>query len=80
MRKLSFGKWKSLRDERLDLFLLKQFQQCNQILSKQCRLQPFERLDTVRNHPLPAGHEPVASNVQSEDSGLTKAMTTARPS
>ena len=43
---------KSLRDERLDLLLLKEFKQGDQILSKQCRFQPFERLDaefTLKN-------------------------------
>ena len=36
------GKGKSLRDQRLDLFLLKEVQQGAQILSKRCRSQPLE--------------------------------------
>ena len=71
------GKRKPLRDERLDLLLLKEVKQRDQILSKQCRFQPFERLDAIGDHPFPAWEKPVASNVQAEDGGFTKAMTTA---
>ena len=76
LRLSCLGKRKSLRDERLDLFLLKEVQQGNQILSKQCRFKPFERLDAVGDHPFPAREKPAAGNVQPEDGDSTKAMTT----
>ena len=52
------GKRKSLRDERLDLLLLKEIEQGDQILSEHRRLQPFERLDAVGDHPFPAWKKP----------------------
>ena len=52
------GKRKSLRDEWLDLFLLKEIEQGDQIRSKQCRFQPLERLDAVGDHPFPARENP----------------------
>ncbi len=69
------GKRKSLRDERLDLLLLKKVKQGNQILSKQCRPQPFEPLDAVGDHPFPAREKQAAGYVQPEDGDSTKAMT-----
>ena len=72
-----FGKWKSLRDEWLNLFLLKKLKQGNQILSKQCRSQPFEPLDTVGDYPFPTRKKPASSDIQAEDGDCTKAMTTA---
>jgi len=69
-------KRKSLRDERLDLVLFKKVKQGDQILSKQCRPQPFERLDAVGDHPFPAWEKPAAGDVQPEDGGSTKALTT----
>ena len=70
------GKRKSLRDERLDLLLFEQVKQGDQILSKQCRFQPFKRLDAVGDHPFPARKKPAASNIQPEDADSTKAVTT----
>jgi hypothetical protein len=70
------GKRKSLRDERLDLFLLKKVEQGDQILSKQCWSQPLEPLDAVGDHPFPAREKPAASNVQPENGESAKAMTT----
>jgi hypothetical protein len=43
MRLSCLGKRKSLRDQRLDLLLLKEVEQGDQILSKQCRLQLVRR-------------------------------------
>jgi hypothetical protein len=71
------GKGKSLRDERLDLLLLKEAEQGDQVLSKEFRVQPFERLDAIGDHPFPAWEKPAAGDVQAEDSGSTKALTTA---
>ena len=68
------GKRKSLRDERLDLLLLKEVEQGDQILSKQCRFQPFEPLDAVGDHPFAAREKPAASDVQPEDCDSTKAI------
>ena len=70
------GKGQSLRDQRLDLLLLKEVEQGDQILSKPCRSQPFEPLDAVGDHPFPAREKPAASDVQPEDGDSTKAMTT----
>src|SRR5207244_2752028 len=66
---------KALREERLDLLLLKEVEQGDQILSKQCRSPPFEPLDAVGDHPFPAREKPAASNVQPEDGDSMKAMT-----
>ena len=55
MRVSRLGKRESLRDQRLDLLLLKEVKQRDQILSKQCRFQPFEPLDAVGDHPFSAG-------------------------
>ena len=76
VRTSCLGKRKSLRDERLDLLLLKEVHQGDQILSKPCWFQPFERLDAVGNHPFPAREKPAANDVQTEDGDSTKAMTT----
>ena len=76
MRVSCLGKRKSLRDERLDLLLLKEVKQGDQILSKQCRFQPFEPLDAVEDHPFPAREKPAASNVQPENRDSTRAMAT----
>ena len=70
------GKGESLRDQRLDLLLVQEAEQGDQILSKEFRFQPFERLDAVGDHPFPAWEKPAASNVQPEDGDSTKALTT----
>ena len=70
------GKRKPLRDEWRDLLLLKEVEQANQILSKQCRSQPFEPLDAVGDHPFPAREKPAAGNIQPENADFTKALTT----
>ena len=75
LRASCLGKRKSLRDERLDLLLLKEVEQDDQILAKQSRFQPFERLDAVGDHPFPAREKPAAGDVQPEDGGSTKALT-----
>ena len=72
------GKRKSLRDKRLDLLLLKEVQQGDQVLSKLGRFQPFERLDAVGNHPLPAREKPASGNIHREDGDGAKTMTTSR--
>src|SRR6478672_3038366 len=72
------GKRKSLRDKRLDLLLLKEVQQGDQVLSKQCRLQPFERLDAVGDYPSPAREKPASGNIHREDGDGAKTMTTSR--
>ena len=77
MRLSCLGKGKSLRDERPDLLLLKEVKQGEQILSKPCRFQPFERLDAVGNHPSPAREKPAAGDVQPNSGESTKALTTA---
>jgi len=56
--------------------LLKEVKQGDQILSKQGRPQPFERPDAVGDHPFPAWEKPAAGDVQPEDGGSTKALTT----
>jgi hypothetical protein len=76
VRLSGLGKRKSLRDEWLDLLLLKEVEQGEQILSKQCRPQPFEPLDAVGDHPFPAPEKPAADNVQPENGDSMKAMTT----
>lgn len=70
------GKRKSLRDEWPDFLLLKEVEQGDQILSKQCRPQPFEPLDAVGDHPFPAREKPAAGNIQPENGDSMKAMTT----
>jgi hypothetical protein len=79
MRLPCLGKRELLRDDWLDLLLLMQVEQSNQILSKQCRFQPFERLDTVGDYPFPAGEKPAASDVHAEDGDGTKAMAATCP-
>jgi hypothetical protein len=71
-----FRKWKSLRDEGLDLLLPKEVELGDQILSEQCRPQSFDPLDAVGDHPLAAREKPAAGNVQPEDGDCTKAMAT----
>jgi hypothetical protein len=70
-------KRKSLRDDRLDLLPLKEVEQRDQILSKQSRLQPLERLDAVGDDPFSAGEKPSAGDVQRVDGDSVKAITTA---
>ena len=48
-----FSKRKSPCDYRLDFLVLKKGKQSDQILPKLPRLHPFERLDAIRDHPLP---------------------------
>src|SRR5512147_1753288 len=76
LRVSCLGKRKSLRDERLDLFLLKEVKQGDHILSKEFRFQPFERLDAVGHHPFSAWEKPPGGDVQTKDRGSTKALTT----
>jgi len=76
LRVSCLDKRKSLRDERLDLLLSKEVEQGDQILSKQFRFQPFEGLDAVGDHPFSAWEKPAAGDVQPEDGGATKAITT----
>jgi hypothetical protein len=76
MRLSCLGKRKLLRDEWLDLLVLKEVEQGDQILSKQCRPLAFEPLDVVGDHPSPAREKPAAGNVQPEDGDSSKAMTT----
>lgn len=78
MRVSRLGKRKSLRDEWLDLLLLKEVEQGDQILSKQRRPQPFEPLNAVGNDPFAAREKPTADNIQPENTDFTKAMTTTR--
>jgi hypothetical protein len=55
-------KRKSLRDERLDLLLF-EVKQGDQILSKQCRSQPFKPLDAVGDHRFrPGRNQPSTLN------------------
>jgi hypothetical protein len=70
------GKRNSLCDERPDLLLLKEVEQGDQILSKQCRPSPFEPLDAVGDHAFPAREKPAAGNIHPENEDCTKAMTT----
>ena len=77
LRASGLGKRKSPRHEWLDLLLPQEFEQGEQILAKPCRLQPFEPLDAVGDHPSPAREKPAASDVQAEDRDSTKAMTTS---
>jgi len=76
VRASCLGNGKSLRDQRLDLFLLKEVQEGGQILSKQRRFQPFERLDAVGDHAFAARKKPAASDVQRENGDSIKAITT----
>ena len=76
LRLSCLGKRESLRDEWLDLLLLKEVEQGDQILSKQCWPQPFERLDAVGDHPFPAREKPAASDIQPENGDSMKAITT----
>jgi hypothetical protein len=76
VRTSCLGKGKSLRNQRLDLFLLKEIKEGDQILSKQCRSQPFEPLGAVGDQPFPARAKPAASDVQPVNGDSTKAMTT----
>jgi len=59
-----------------DLSLLKEVEQGEQILSKQCRSQPLQALDAVGDHPFPAWEKPAAGDVPPEDRDFPKAMTT----
>ena len=76
MRVSRLGKRKSLRDERLDLSLLKEIKQGGQILSKEFRFQPFERLDAVGDHPFPAREQAAAGDIQRVDGDSMQAITT----
>jgi len=70
------GKGKPVRDEWFDLLLSQKVEQGDQILSKPCGFQSCEHLDAVRDHPFPPWENPAADNIQSEDGGSTKALTT----
>jgi hypothetical protein len=78
VRALCLGNRKSLCDQRLDLLLLKEVKQGDQILSKEFRFKPFERLNAVGDHPFPAREKPAAGDAQSEEGGSTKSLTTTR--
>src|SRR5262249_519069 len=80
VRLARLGQGKSLRYERLDLLLFEEVKQGGQILSKPFRLQPFERLDAVGDHASAAREKPTGHNVEREDGGSTKALTTTRTS
>jgi len=54
--------------------LSQELEQGDQVLSKLCRLEPFERLDAVGDDTFPARKKPAASDVQAEDGDSTKAM------
>ena len=43
---------------------------------RKIQAHPFERLDAVRDHPFPAREKPAGGDVQPEDGGPTKALTT----
>src|SRR5262245_59999086 len=76
VRASGLGKGKALRDQRLDLLLLKELEQRDQILSKPGRLPPLEPLDAVRHHPIPTREKTAADNVHPEDGESTEAITT----
>jgi len=76
VRTSGLGKGKSLRDQRLDPFLLKEVKEGDQILSKQCRSEPFEPLDAVGDQPFSAREKPAASDAQPVNGDSLKAMTT----
>ena len=76
MRLPRLGEGKSPRDERLDPVLLEEVEQDSQILSKPFGFDPFERLDAVGNHAFAAREKPAAGNVEPEDGGSTKTLTT----
>ena len=59
-----FGNGKSLRDQGLNLLLVKEVEQSDQVLSKECRPQPFEGLYAVGNYPFPAWKKPATGDVQ----------------
>ena len=75
LRVFCLGKRKSLRDERLDLLLLKEVKLGDQILSKHIPSQLHEGLDAIGDHPSPAREKEAANNVHTEDGDTTKAMT-----
>ena len=77
LRASCFGKRKSLCNERLDPLLLQEVEQGDQILPKQSRFEPFERLDAIGNDPFAAGKKPAAGDVQRVDGDSMKAITTA---
>jgi hypothetical protein len=78
VRQSGLGQRKSLRDEWLDLLLLKEVEQGDQVLLEQCRPQPFEPLDAVGDHPFPAGEKPAAVDVQPEKRESMEALTAPR--
>src|SRR5262249_17400437 len=74
VRMSCLGQWKSLRNHRLDLPLLKQTKQGRQILSKQFGSETLEPLDAVGDYPFPAREKPAAGNVQGEDGNPMEAI------
>src|SRR5262249_61922231 len=68
------GKRKPPRDQRLDLSLLKEIEQGDQVLVKLSRSQPFEPLDTVRDHPFPAREEPAARRCTTQRCGCRESV------
>src|SRR5512135_1110789 len=63
LRLSGLGQRKTPRDQRLDLFLLKQVKQSDQILSKQFRFLSFKPLDAVRDDAFAAREKPAAGDV-----------------
>ena len=74
MRPPRFQERISLGDYWLDFLLVQKAKQSDQILPKLSRLQPFESLDAIGDHPFLSRHTPVSNNVPPENGRLTKAM------
>jgi hypothetical protein len=68
------SKRKPFGDNWFDSLLKKEVEQGDQVLSKQLRSQPFERLDAVGDHPFPARKEPAAGDVKSVNGDSMKAI------
>ena len=56
----------------MDLLLSKEVEQGDQVLSKEFRVQPFERLDAIGDHALAAREKPAAGDVQRKDGDSMK--------
>ena len=67
-----------LRDQRVDLLLLQQVEQCEQIVSEPRGFQPHEPLDTVRHHALAARQKPVLEDVPPQGGGFANGVPPAR--
>src|SRR6187200_3061116 len=71
------GEGESVRNERLDPLLLKQFEQRKQVLPKQGRFETLERLNAVGDDPLPPGEKPAAGDVHRVHGDAMKPIATA---